>query len=274
MGCDAKIRPYSRIRVRPERQRVNDRGEYVLRKPLPQRYWQYADKRPALYVAIEGLSHVLAITRVSKVVLPVGVPTGQVLSEQCVVFATDDTADLALLSSAPHYWWTIAHASTIGAATRYTPSDVFETLPQPEPTGQMRAAGEALDRDRCAFMLGRQLGLTKTYNLVHDPAVVDAEVAHLRALHVAVDEAVCAAYSWDDLRLDHCHYQTRQGTRWTVALAVQVELLDRLLELNFARHAAEQATGRRGTAGGRRADSVGPTGQDGQGSLFDNREDR
>ncbi len=65
----------------------------------------------------------------------------------------------------------------------------------------MCLAGEALDCDRRAFMLGRQLGLTKTYNLVHDPAVADVEVAHLRALHVEIDEAVRAAYGWDDLPL-------------------------------------------------------------------------
>ena len=119
--------------VKPERQRVNDSGAYVLRRPLPQRYWQYADKRPALYKAIGGLSHVVAIAMVSNVVLPVRVPTGQVFSHQIDVFATDDFADLALLSSAPHYWWAITRASTIGigAGIRYTPTDVFETLPRP-----------------------------------------------------------------------------------------------------------------------------------------------
>ena len=105
----------------------------------------------------------------------------------------------------------------------------------------MRSAGEALDRDRRDFMLGRQLGLTKTYNLIHDPAVADIEVAHLRALHVAVDEAVCAAYGWDNLPLDHGHHDTRQGVRWTVSPAARLELLDRLLELNHSRYAEEQA---------------------------------
>jgi hypothetical protein len=31
-------------RVRPERQRKNPDGSYVLRKPLPERWWQFADK--------------------------------------------------------------------------------------------------------------------------------------------------------------------------------------------------------------------------------------
>jgi len=54
---------------------------------------------------------------------PVRVPTGQVFSHAAAVFATNDMADLALLSSAPHYWWAISHASTMGNVLRYTPSD-------------------------------------------------------------------------------------------------------------------------------------------------------
>ena len=38
--------------VKPERQRTNDKGEFELRRPLPQRWWQYAEKRPALYHTI------------------------------------------------------------------------------------------------------------------------------------------------------------------------------------------------------------------------------
>ena len=71
------------------------------------------------------------ITLVSKTVMPVLVPTGQVFSHMLGVFATDDTAMLALLSSAPHYWWAVSRASSMKADLRYTPSDVFETFPLP-----------------------------------------------------------------------------------------------------------------------------------------------
>ncbi|MGI8682552.1 MAG: Eco57I restriction-modification methylase domain-containing protein, partial [Mycobacteriales bacterium] len=256
-----------RHKVKPERDKVN-------REARRKYWWRYAEPAPRLYAAIGGLSHVLAITLVSKVVLPLRVPNGQIFSHATAVFATEDLADLALLSSALHYWWAITRSSTLETRIRYTPSDVFETLPRPEPTGRMRAAGQALDADRRTFMLGRQLGLTSTYNLVHDPAVADVEVAHLRALHVEVDEAVCAAYCWEDLPLEHGHHDTRQGVRWTVSPAVRVELLDRLLELNQARYAEEQGTGRRGGAGGRRIGSVGLAGQDEKAMLFHDDEDR
>jgi len=222
-----------RQKVKPARDRNN-------RELYRRNWWLYAEARPGLLKAIAKLQHVLVITVVSKVVLPVRVPTGVIYSHATIVFATDDYADLALLSSSPHYWWAISNSSTMRTDLRYASSDVFETLPRPRVTARMRKAGAKLDEERRMFMLGRQLGLTKTYNLVHDPDVLDTEVARLRALHVEIDEAVCTAYGWDDLALDHGHYDTRQGVRWTVSPIAQIEMLDRLLELNHAQYAKEQ----------------------------------
>jgi len=143
--------------VRPERQRRKPNGTFMLRNPLPQRYWHYADKRPALYRTIAGLERVIVITRVSKVVMPVMVPTGQVFSEATVVFASDDAAMLALLSSAPHYCWAIERASTLETRIRYTPTDVFEPLPRPELTEEMRELGDRLDTYRRGVMLSRKV---------------------------------------------------------------------------------------------------------------------
>lgn len=251
--------------VKPKRD-SNNRENY-------RRYWwRYGETRPGLVAAIADLKHVLAIALVSKVVLPVRVPTGQVFSHQTAVFATEDLADLAILSSAPHYWWTISRSSTLETRIRYTPSDVFGTLARPSSTSRMRTAGASLDEDRRTFMLSNQLGLTKTYNLVHDPGVVDSEVTLIRDLHVEVDEAVCAAYGWEEVPLEHGHYETRQGMRWTVSPAARVELLDRLLELNHARYAEEQARASGGRVGKARSPVRGRA-QDSYRTLFDNLED-
>src|SRR5262249_55542988 len=90
--------------VRPERQRVKTDGSHVLRTPLPQRWWQFADKRPALRKALARLERVLVIARHPKIGLPVWVETGVVMSEATVVFATDRDADLSLLSSTFHFF--------------------------------------------------------------------------------------------------------------------------------------------------------------------------
>ncbi|MCB0934640.1 MAG: SAM-dependent DNA methyltransferase, partial [Mycobacterium sp.] len=67
--------PYERVAklVKPERQKVN-------RDALRQKWWQYAEKRPALRRAIAGLKEVLVLAKVSKIVMPVRVSTGQVFS--------------------------------------------------------------------------------------------------------------------------------------------------------------------------------------------------
>ena len=74
-------------------------------------WWRFADYRRSCTSASPGLQRVIVITLVSKTVMPVLVPTGQVFSHMLGVFATDDTAMLALLSSAPHYWWAVTYAS-------------------------------------------------------------------------------------------------------------------------------------------------------------------
>jgi hypothetical protein len=45
------------------------------------------------------------------------------------------------------------------------------------------------------------------------------------------------------LRLKHRYHATTQGVRCTFSPAAQAEVLDRLLELNHARYAAEVAAG-------------------------------
>jgi len=232
---------YDQVRrlVKPER----DRNKIAHRR---ERWWQYAARTPMLLKAIAGLERVIVLTRHSKIVMPVMVPTGQVYSEATVVFATDDTAMLALLSSSPHYWWAVSRASSMKADLRYTPSDVFETFPLPELTQEMRALGDRLDTYRRDVMLSRQAGLTATYNMVFDEKCRDEDIVELRRIHREIDEAVCRAYGWHDLveqGLDHGFHQAGAYTRYTIGPAVKQEILDRLLELNHERYAAEVAVG-------------------------------
>lgn len=88
----------------------------------------------------------------------------------------------------------------------------------------------------------RNLGLTALYNLVNDPdysATSDQEVSWLRDIHQRLDEAVMAAYGWGDVPLRHGFHEYRKMVRWTVCPEARSEILDRLLELNHERYAAE-----------------------------------
>lgn len=234
--------PFKRVleRVRPERQRRRSDGSYQLRAPLPERWWQYAERRPALRAAIAELEEVLAIARVSKIVMPVRVPSSGVASEATIVFATDDFADQSVLSSSAHWLWAVTYSSTLETRIRYTPSDAFLTFPRPEPVALLVASGTTLDVERRNIMLRRGLGLTSLYNSINDPAVRrDSDVDRMREIHVELDEATMAAYGWEDVPLDHGFHTYRQMERWTVSPAARVEILDRLLELNHERARAE-----------------------------------
>lgn len=249
--------PYQwiRERVMPERTRRKPDGSFVLRKPLPERWWMYAEKRPGLYRTIAGIDELLVIALVSKTVMPARVSTGQVFSHKLGVFAVDNYADQAALSSSIHQLWAYKNSSTMRADLNYSPSDVFLTFPRPLRTEALAAAGRSLDEARRKILSRRSVGLTGIYNLVNDPRVLDSndpDVCHLRALHAEVDRSVMAAYGWDDVSLDHGFHSYRQAERWTVGPMARSEILDRLLEENHRRSAGEAGAG----LGQRDADEV------------------
>ncbi|MCK9879153.1 hypothetical protein MXD59_25950, partial [Frankia sp. Ag45/Mut15] len=205
-----------------------------------------ADKRPGMNSAISGLKMVTVITKVSRTVMPAIVPTGQVFAHKLGVFASDDKGFFAFLSCSIHYWWAASRASTMKADLNYSPSDVFETLPLPDITENLRNLGERLEKSRQRIMLSRQIGLTKAYGLAFDSACKEADVIDLREIHKMIDYAAIRAYGWDDMierGLDHGFHPAGKYTRYTIGPWAQREVLDRLLELNHARYAEEVAAG-------------------------------
>lgn len=222
--------------VKPFRARNNDRQRREI-------WWRFTRSAPDLYNAITRLKRVLVIALVSRTGLPMWAPTGQVFSHKLGVFVTDRSAHLTLLSSTMHSSWAWRYSSTMKADLNYSPSDVFETFAQPELTGRMDRVGEELHTFRRSVMLEQQLGLTKLYNLIHDPAQTAEDVKRLREIHTEVDYSVAEAYGWTDLDLGHGFHDTRQGRRFTIDPAVQTEVLDRLLELNFERYDEEVRQG-------------------------------
>ncbi|WP_328920888.1 hypothetical protein OG911_34910 [Streptomyces sp. NBC_00208] len=235
--------------VKPERDSNN-------RKVYRDYWWQYAEKRPAMVQAIAELQKCIVITIHTPAVMPVLMPTGQVYSHALALFSSDDHALLALLSSAPHYWWAMDRGSTIKGDLRYTTTDVFETLVRPRMTGRLREAGVRLDEFRRSLMLARNMGLTATYNLVHNPDCHDEGIVELRRIHEEIDRATVEAYGWFDLLddsgqtphadpthetfpLDHGFRETDQGTRYTIGLLARTEIIDRLRQLNHQAYADE-----------------------------------
>ena len=254
--------------VRPIRQRKKEDGTYKLRNPLPQRWWQYADKRPALFHALGRgnlfeshpeewknvqfpLRRTLVLSRVSKHGTFCFIPNEYIMSEALCVFASDDAALFAQLQSGIHRVWAYKMSSKMRTDLRYTPSSAFETFPRPRFTPKqeqpLRDLGETLHQTRASNMRERWIGLTALYNMIHDPEISDTDIIHLRELHEQVDQFVAAAYGWDDLDLSHSFHSVdylpvNDRVRHTFSEAVRFELLDRLTLLNKERWEEEQRT--------------------------------
>ncbi|WP_456598662.1 Eco57I restriction-modification methylase domain-containing protein [Blastococcus sp. SYSU DS0616] len=233
--------PYARVAqlVAPERAKLN-------RKANRERWWRYGETRPGLYTAIAPLKQVIVLSRVSKTIMPVRVPTGQIFSDSCVVFAMDDDASLAILSSSLHRLWALKYGTTMRVDAMYTPSTCFEPFPRPLASQRLAAAGGRLDSDRRDIMLTRGLGLTSLYNAVNTPGVEDADIQRVRQLHVDVDEAVMAAYGWDDVPLNHGFFSYKNVVRFSPDAAARAEILDRLLEENLHRASAQSIAATQG----------------------------
>ncbi len=227
-------------KVKPERTRKKTSGDFALRKPLPQKWWIYADKRPELYRTIAGMERVLVRARIANIHSMVWVPAGWVYNEKTVVFVD---CPLSVMQSNVHEAWARNYSSTLRTDMQYTPSDCFETFPFPHLDDCLDSIDQTYFDHRRQVMLNRQEGLTKTYNRFHDPDESAADIQKLRDLHVEMDKAVAVAYGWVDLDLDHGFHETKQGTRFTISQSARREVLARLLKLNHERYAEEVAQG-------------------------------
>jgi hypothetical protein len=154
-----------------------------------------------------------------------------------------------------HEVWLRQQASSLRTDIRYTPTDCFDTFPFPPleyervetfqgSFAEAARIGADYHERRRQIMLARKLGLTKVYNLFHDPACTDADIARLRALHAEMDRAILACYGWEDLDLGHGFYRDDRGqTRFMPSTAARRELIYRLSKLNVGLTEGDSSSG-------------------------------
>ena len=222
-------------KVKPQR----ESGTKFARKE----WWLYHNNRPALYSNISDLSKVLVVAATSRTLAFAEFPTNLVFSHMIYVFALENSCNFALMQSVFHETWVRNYASSMKGDLRYTPTDCFENFPFPELTDELEGIGAQYHEFRREIMLNRQEGLTQTYNRFHNRQESAPDIVRLRQLHAAMDEAVKQAYGWQNLPLEHDFHETKQGIRFTISPEARQEVLDRLLELNFARHEEELKNG-------------------------------
>ena len=266
--------PWRRIeeRVRPERQRLNERGEFVLRKPLPERWWQFGEKRPGLYHAIGRGRHferhpdgwdaavpehgyVMVCSEVTKHLAFALIPNGYIMSANLDVFTS--TGSFGVCQSSLHEVWARKYSSKLESRLKYSPGNALGTFAFPagnvDTTGSSSSElGSQFHQARAEIMRADEIGLTTLYNRFHADIERDPRIEGLRALRREMDTAVARAYGWDDLDLQHGFHEVpylpeNDRVRFTISETARVEVLRRLSELNRQRYEEEVTQGLHGS---------------------------
>ena len=160
--------------VKPERQRKDENGKFVIRAPMPEKWWIYAEKRPKLYCTITSLERVLVVPLVSKHTAFCFTSINFVYMHKLSVFPLTQYHMFSILKSILHHEWAWKYSSTMGASTlNYSPTDCFAPFPFPQNLSlefeyELDQIGKNYHEFRRQLMLKMQLGLTKTYNQFHN----------------------------------------------------------------------------------------------------------
>jgi hypothetical protein len=241
--------------VKPERQRwkVDSQGNeiigtYALRKPLPQKWWIYGEKRPGLYKSISELDQVMTINRNTKyLIIDFQDSRNIVFTDSIIVFSLDSYYNFGILSSSIHEIWAWKYSSTKGSATlRYSGTNAFEAFPFPKNEdiniNRLEAIAIKLNNLRKSLTASNQIGITELYNLINMrnlscPDQLNNDLIYLRNLHCELDKAVLAYYGWDDIHLKHDFYEIEylpinDRTRFTIHSNARKEILKRLTLFN------------------------------------------
>ena len=233
-----------RERVYPERTRKKPNGDFVLRKPLPQKWWIYGDKRPKLYSKLKSIKWALAIaTQATKYVAFGRVSGRTVYSHSIVIIPSDDPSLAGVLASSIHEVWARKYGSYNLLLLRYAPSDIFDTFVFPPRGKALREIGGGYYDLRDNIMRAHKEGLTKIYNQFHDPSNVSSDIKQLRNLHIQLDHQVAESYGWTNIKLKHDFYETEQGIRFTIGNEARNTVLKNLLELNHKKFQEETSAG-------------------------------
>lgn len=227
--------PYAWIRAN-----LYDYRQTLHKKPrLQERWWVYESRAKGLYDAISGRQEVIAVSAVTKHLVPSRVSSDAIFSHGVIVFCDASPGRYAVLSSEAHVLWAWTHGSNLETRLNYNIKSCFDAFPMPDISPDLISLGEALHVRRSEILSSRGIGITSLYNLVCDPNVDAGDIVALRDLHIDIDREVVDCYGWDDLILAHGFHTYKRVERWTLAPEVRSELLDRLLAENHRRAKAE-----------------------------------
>ncbi len=259
--------PYQLVlsKVKPVRQELKANGEFKQRKPLPQLWWQHAEKRPALYHAIgrgcsfekhpknwdssiKPLTKVLVNAQTTKYFNPTMIENVPLFDQKLSVFSTSTFSDLAVLNSSMVQTWIWEHSGRQQKDLSFTGKSAFQTLPFLESTllEDLSELGEIYENLRSEIKVKCSIGKTELYNRFHDARDDDESIVKMRSIHVRIDKTLASAYGWNDLDVMHDFYEIDElaendRIRYTLSPKSRNEVLDRLASLNKQRYDTEKS---------------------------------
>ncbi|MEG4990228.1 hypothetical protein QUB08_31555 [Microcoleus sp. BR0-C5] len=239
-------------KVKPER-------DSLKRDVYRTRWWQFAEKRLALYKAIAKCERVLVTNAQASTYLSfIFYSPKVVFANSLNIFHFETYSSFCILQSRIHEIFAGFFSSSMKDDIRYNPTDCFQPFPFPknwETNPQLEEKGKIYYEYRADLMVRNNQGLTDTYHRFHDPDERHPDIIKLRQLHQECDQAVLNAYGWTDIPTD-CEFildyeeeeeksegiskrQNKKPWRYKWPEEIHDEVLARLVNLNLKRHQEE-----------------------------------
>jgi hypothetical protein len=206
-----------------EKVQVNKKGEREFigrdwnnRDSYKEKWWIFGEPREELRPALSKLTRYIATVETAKHRIFQFLDKSILPDNMLIAIATDDAANLGILSSRIHVVWTLAQGGTLEDRPRYTKSQCFDPFPFPSANNiqkqTIRVIAEELDAHRKRVLAEHpKLTLTGLYNVLEElragikPDELDENdrqifddglVLIVKELHDRLDVAVAEAYGW------------------------------------------------------------------------------
>lgn len=212
-------------KVKPER----DRNP---RKARRERWWQYAERAPALYKAIEGLEQVAVCSEVTKYLQVTKVSNSCVFSSNLDIF-TITTSELVLMNSIVHDSWARNTSSFLENRLKYSCDNSFRTFPF------INISSNQLERlwvsyEKCSqdVMKAENIGLTSLMNSFCRSEQWREKHHDFVDYYMAIQKTVLQLYEIDSTEVDINTVIARESDPWRSNSDLDPKILSRLGDMN------------------------------------------
>jgi hypothetical protein len=215
-------------------------------KGLHRRWWQFWNHRAGQFRRLRARERCIVLPKVATYAMSCVSPTRWTYTNKVILVEVDQPGLVGLLQSTIILEWLTEYSTSFGGAGDVQPSVTLgiNTLVAPAVMGVELVNASLLWGELSAKWCQQgSAGQTTLFNRIHDEEASTPLINSLREVMVSLDAAVAKSYGWEHTRLNHGFWPTRRGVRFTISPSARVEVIERLLELNHQRYAAEVERG-------------------------------